>query len=371
MKCVLVMLAIFAGCNSSKPTEAQPAAEAVEVRDPTTVTMTQAEITAAGVKTEAVTTTAVVVNDDLPGTIEAQSDALVIVNARAGGIVESLALDVGDHVKVGQKLATIRSLVLADAQAAYRRAAEGSKYAATALERSENLKREGVISQRRLEADQLEAREKKLALEEATGRIRILGGGTNDVSGVTAITSPIEGVIAARKANRGESVAENSPLFTVVDVSRIVVQLRAMGGTQVVPGTPVTFNVEALPARSFTAVVKSSADLIDPETRRFFIRCSVENPDGVLKPGMFVTGHVPRPGIQALTVAEVAIQTMDGKPTVFVAMPAGKFERRTVVLGARADGKVAIDKGVAAGELVVTEGAFFVRTQLQKSELEE
>ena len=368
---VIVLLAIAAGCNNSKPTEAKPALEAVEVKDPTTVTMTQAEIAAAGVKTESIAMTSIVVSDDLPGTIEAQSDALVIVNARAAGVVESLALDVGDHVKAGQKLATIRSLALADAQAAYRRAAEGSKYAATALERSENLKREGVISQRRLEADQLEARQKKLALEEASGRIRILGGDSNDVSGVTAITSPIGGVIAARKANRGESVAENSPLFTVVDVSRIVVQLRAMGGTQVVPGTQLTFSVETLPARSFTAVVKSSSDLIDSETRRFFIRCTVENPDGVLKPGMFVTGHVPQPAVQALTLPEAAIQTMDGKPTVFVARPAGKFERRAVVLGARADGKVAIDKGVAAGESVVVQGAFFVRTQLQKSELEE
>lgn len=370
MKRVLFLLAI-AACSSTKSAEPQPAPETSAAKTSTTVTMTDAEIRAAGVTIEPVAQTSVVVSEDLPGTVEAQSDALVVVNARAAGVVESLALDVGDHVKAGQKLATIRSLALAEAQAAYRRAAESAKFAATTVERSENLKREGVISQRRLETDQLDAREKKLALDEATAKIRVLGGGTNDASGVTAITSPIEGVIAARKVNRGESVADNSPLFTVVDVSRIVVQLRAMGGTQVVPGTPVTFSVETLPGRSFDALIKSSSDLIDPETRRFFIRCSVENPDGVLKPGMFVTGHMPRPAIQALTVPEAAIQTMEGKPTVFVAGPAGAFERRTIVLGARADGRVAVDKGLTAGERVVVQGAFFVRTKLQKSELEE
>ena len=362
-----------AGCKSSSSTEppTAPVADPKAASDRATVTMTPEALAAAGVKVAPVSTAPLIVRDDVPGTIEAQTGALVIVNNRAAGVVESLDADVGDRVKAGQRLATIRSLDLAEAQAAYRRATVSDKFAVAALERSQVLKREGVISQRRLDADQLDAQERRLARDESAARIRILGGGTGDLSGVTSITAPIAGSIAERKANRGESIAENSPMFTVVDVSRIVVQLRALGGMQVAPGTEVRFTIDALPTRQFTAVVTSSSDVVDPETRRLFVRCAVDNPDGVLKPGMFVTGQVPHAPLLGVSVPESAIQVMDGKPTVFVAGTAGELTGRPVVLGPKADGRVAVTQGLAPGDRVVIAGGFFVRTEMQKSELEE
>ena len=95
------------------------------------------------------------------------------------------------------------------------------------------------------------------------------------------------------------------------------------------------------------------------------------NAGGVLKPGMFVTAQLPRPGVGALTVPELAIQVMQGGPAVFVAQDGGRFERRSVVLGPRSDGQVAVERGLVAGETVVVQGSFWVRTQLQRSELEE
>jgi multidrug efflux pump subunit AcrA (membrane-fusion protein) len=101
------------------------------------------------------------------------------------------------------------------------------------------------------------------------------------------------------------------------------------------------------------------------------LRCTVDNTERLLKPGMFVSARVPRPGITALTVPEQAVQTMGEGTAVFVAQGEGKFERRNVVLGERAEGRVTIASGLVAGEMVVVEGAFWVRTELQKSELEE
>ncbi len=366
-----VVFALVASCNDRKARETPPTPEPAAAAAPGTVAMSPAAIAAAGVTTAPVVQSTIVVRDDLPGTIEAPRDALVVVNTRAAGVVESLGFDVGDSVQAGQRLATIRSLELAEAQAAHRRGLIADQYAASTLERSEALRSEGVISQRRLEADQLAARERRLALEEAAERVRILGGSLTNATGLTSITSPIAGVIATRTANRGEAVANNSPLYTVVDVSRVVVQLRALGGTRFAPGTKVRFTVEALPGRTFTAIVRSASDLLDPETRRYLIRCTVVNTGGLLKPGMFVTAQVPQPGVRALTVPETAIQMMKDGPAVFVARDGGRFERRAVVLGPRGDGQVAVEKGLADAEAVVIQGAFWVRTQLQKSELEE
>lgn len=369
----IAVFAVIASCTEqrSRETPPVPSTSTAPAAASTTVAMTPAAIAAAGVATEPVAESTIVVDDELPGTIEAPRDALVTVNARAAGVVESLEFDVGDRVSAGQRLATIRSVELAEAQAAYRRAVVAAQYAATALERSEALRTEGVISQRRLDVDRLETREQQLELEEASARVRIMGGSRTSGGGATSVNSPIAGVIATRTANRGEALAINSPLFTVVDVSQVVVQLRALGGTRAEPGTEVSFTIEGLPERSFTAIVRSASDVIDPETRRFFIRCSVVNTDGVLKPGMFVTAQLPRPGVRALTVPDTAVQVMAGGPAVFVARDGGRFERRSVELGPRADGRVAVERGLVAGEIVVVRGAYWVRTELQRSELEE
>lgn len=359
-----------AGCKTRTP-PAEPAAEAAEKKAPTTVTMSPAAILAAGVVTAPVVQGTITVRDEMPGTIEAPRDALVVVNTRAPGVVEALQVDVGDRVTAGQRLATVRSLELAKAQADYRRGVVAGQHAASTLKRTEELHSEGLLSQRRVEADRLASRESQLEVEESTEHIRILGGSLKDTTGTIAITSPIAGTIATRAANRGEAVAENAPLFTVVDVSKVVAQVRAPGGVHVEPGTETSFTVESLPGRSFAAIVKSASDVVDPETRRFFLRCSVANTDGVLKPGMFITAKVPRPGVRALTVPETAVQTMEGGTVVFVALDGGRFDRRSVVLGPRAEGQVAVESGLVAGEAIVVQGAFWVRTELQKSELEE
>lgn len=369
---VLVLIAWSLNCGDKKSAQEPPATKMErDPKTPTLVSMTPQQQTAAGVVIEPIVEGSITETDDLPGSIEAQSGALVIVNARSAGVIDSLAVDVGDRVKAGQQLATIRSLDLAEAQAAYHKALVADRYAAAALERAEGLEQDGVISQKRLDADQQQAKESKLAVEEGEKRIRLLGGGLGDTSGIVAVTSPIAGSVAVRKVNRGESVPENAPLLTVVDASRIVVQFRALAGTPVVEGTKVAFSIDAAPDHTFECSVKTSSDLVDPETRRFLIRCAIENKDGILKPGMFITGHLPRAAVRALTVPEDAVQMIDGKPSLFIAKANDGFEPRIVDLGPHADGRVAVTKGIVLGERVVTKGAFFVRTQFQKSELEE
>jgi len=367
----LAALVSAAGCRDRDEPTAPQTAESTEAKASTNVAMSPAAIAAAGVVMVPVTRSTLTVQEEMPGTIEAPRDALVVVNTRAAGVLEALEVDVGDRVTAGQRLATVRSVELAKAQADYRRSVVAEQYAASTLERLKALYKDGLVSQRRVEGDQLAWNQSQLGVSEASEHVKILGGSLKDATGMISIVAPIAGGIAMRNANRGEAVAENAPLFTIVDASRLIVQLRAPGGVSVSPGTAVGFTVDGLPGQSFTATVKSASDIIDPETRRVLLRCTVENPERLLKPGMFVSAKVPRLGIDALTVPEQAVQVMEGGTAVFVAKGEGKFERRNVVLGTRAEGRVAVTSGLVAGEMVVAEGAFWVRTELQKSELEE
>ncbi len=360
------MIVLALGCKSPPPPESAPSRAA-----PTGVTMSAAELRAAGVVTAPVLQSTVTATDEMPGTIEAPRDALVIVNTRAAGVLEAIDVDVGDRVDAGQRLATVRSLDLAKAQADYRRNVVSEQHASATLKRSEALATDGLISQRRVEADRLQWQASQLGIEESTEHIKILGGSSRDLTGTIAIRSPIAGTVAMRTGNRGEAVGENAPLFTVVDISKVVLQLRAPGGIRVSPGTDVSFTVEGIPGRTFAATLKSASDVIDPETRRFLVRGALINPDNLLKPGMFVTAKVPRAPVVGLTIPQTAIVSMEDGDAVFVATDAGQCERRSVVLGPRAEGRVAVERGLSEGEAVVSEGAFWVRTKLQKSELEE
>ena len=72
----------------------------------------------------------------------------------------------------------------------------------------------------------------------------------------------------------------------------------------------------------------------------------------------------------AAVIPEDAVQLVAGVPTVFVAEPDGKggarFARRSVQLGAPANGQVAVINGLRTGDIVVTEGAFAVKAEFQK-----
>jgi len=77
------------------------------------------------------------------------------------------------------------------------------------------------------------------------------------------------------------------------------------------------------------------------------------------------------PASPAVTVPHDAVQIFDGKPAVFIAEPDGKggakFIRRDVETGSTVDGRTHVIKGLAAGDVIVTEGAFAVRSSFSRN----
>jgi cobalt-zinc-cadmium efflux system membrane fusion protein len=87
---------------------------------------------------------------------------------------------------------------------------------------------------------------------------------------------------------------------------------------------------------------------------------------------MFATARIeltPGAPVAKLTVPGEAIQTIHGKPTAFVERSAGSYEARTLDLGSESRGLVEVKAGLAAGERVVTRGAFALKSELLKDQL--
>jgi cobalt-zinc-cadmium efflux system membrane fusion protein len=97
----------------------------------------------------------------------------------------------------------------------------------------------------------------------------------------------------------------------------------------------------------------------------------VPNLDGRLKPEMFATAAIQTgPGAKALLLPEDAVLLVQGQPTVFVAEKNGfAFAPRAVEVGERIQGRIVIRSGVAAGEAVVTSGAYALKARLLKSQI--
>lgn len=419
--CFALALAL-AGCHAADRKAEAPADPAPAV--PGTVSLTPEAIAQGGVKTAPVGLERVAEAIALPGTLQPQSDALVVINARTAGQVEVLVAQVGDRVRAGQTLAAMTSLELAQVQAEHHAAALTVRQDEAALQRQRALSRiareqasakveaarrqfsraeklfaDGIVSRQDYELAQSTLRQAELGFNEAgvlqrdaeagtlsaelararqtvassAEHIKLLGGSVSGVDGRIPVVSPIAGQVASREVTRGQAVDPSAPLFKIVDAGKLVAVLDVPEGQaqRLRVGAPVSLSLDALPNRRFAAKVAAVGSVVDPGTRKLSVRCDVANPGGVLKPGMYVTASVPTRGEEWPVVPESALQTMDEKPVVFVATGDGRFERREVTPGARSGGRVAIVKGLEAGERVVIAGAFWLKSELQKSELEE
>lgn len=197
------------------------------------------------------------------------------------------------------------------------------------------------------------------------------GGRTAGRGGQLAITAPIAGAIVERRATLGEAVERDTVLMTIqnADAVQITARVPEADVARIRPGQQATVTVAAYPKEGFTAVVRSVAAQVDEKTRALPVRLLAGNPRGKLKPQMFARVAL-RTGMtrKALVVPESAIVEEGDKAFAFVEQ-GGKFEKRAVTLGIRTAGLAEVLTGIKAGEPVVVEGGFVLKSESKKVEL--
>ncbi|HNV86836.1 MAG TPA: efflux RND transporter periplasmic adaptor subunit [Candidatus Omnitrophota bacterium] len=128
-------------------------------------------------------------------------------------------------------------------------------------------------------------------------------------------------------------------------------------------GDRVEVSVPALPDKKFQGVVRSLDSVVDPVTRSVRIRAQLENPEGVLKPEMYVDAILEVDLGEQVAVPEEAVFVTGEKNIVFIAKANDVFEPREVTLGAKADGFYQVKSGLQEGEKVVTSGNFLIDSE--------
>jgi cobalt-zinc-cadmium efflux system membrane fusion protein len=131
-------------------------------------------------------------------------------------------------------------------------------------------------------------------------------------------------------------------------------------------GQPLEVRVPAYPDKVFNGHVTTVGSVIDPNTRRQLVRSDVEDPEHLLRSGMYAS-FVIRVGdpVRSLAVpADGVVREGDGTMTVWVTKDGRRFVKRIVRVGLRQDGWVQILDGLQPGDTIATENAVFLSNKL-------
>lgn len=288
-----------------------------------------------------------------------------LVSARIPSIVLQRYVALGETVKQDQKLVTLFSDEVAEAQVAYR-------VAESEWKRVRVLGRQAVGDKRYIGAQSdVEALQGKLEAYGLSGAdFHALSSGAKVRLGEYTLRAMAAGVVLSDDFHQGQRVDAGEAIMELADETELWVEARLPPGSAlVVPlGTPALIKVGG---ESFSASVAQEAHNIDPESRTRIIRLVVDNSQHKLHSGLFADVAfqftTPEP-VMALPESAV-LRGADGDWQVFVETAQGRYEPREVEL-LQTLGEHLVISGIASGSRVVTSGAFFVQSEIAKSGFE-
>jgi RND family efflux transporter MFP subunit len=257
----------------------------------------------------------------------------------------------GDRVTKGQVLAVLedRDLLAQKAEAA-----AALRQAETSKARRTELFAEGAIPHRDLLAAETDLLQSRARLDKVAAQIRF-----------TELRSPFAGTIVEQQLYAGDMVKPDTPVFTVVDMAVAIARAQVPEADieGVKAGQRCTFTTGAQTRFEGRTTMVNQA--VDPARRTVEVWCELPNPEGALRDGVFghltiVTATRPR----RVVVPIVAVQRAEGSTsgTVMV-VESGKGDeklahKREVETAGTVGDRVAIAKGLAAGETVVIEAGY-------------
>jgi cobalt-zinc-cadmium efflux system membrane fusion protein len=316
-------------------------------------------------------------------TIAADPRNIARLGSRVAGRVAAIDVRLGDRVQRGQALVEIDAVELHQVSTEYLTAQARAREAVDALARQKQLVAERVGALQDLRRAEANAEAATATLHEAEEHLRFLGLGNEAIARLrggsihaverSIIRAPIAGRVSTLTVTLGQVLAGTEDLVTITRSDDVWATLRVyerdLGNLAV--GGSVEIQVPSYPDRIFIGKTAGIGELVDPATHTIEARVALPNPDGALKPGMSATASIAlKSRATELWLPSEAVQPHGTDRAVFAVVGERRFEARPIAVGAEVGGMVPVSSGIAPGTEVVVHGAFALRGELERAELE-
>lgn len=418
-------VAALSGCGNHERVDGKTpivaATKKVSTAANNNITISPETEAALGLTTEKVTFREVDFAVKTTGEVLANANLTTHVSVPVTGRVIKVNVNVGDQVREGQIIATIRSQDIEQAEADLLQNAAQVKadlkrdllqidsditqnqaqlgLSQSTYQRVKGLLDEKIASRADYEAAKTQYDKDKISLdalhnkriatvslskerlqlitEPLKQKLRLLGLSdvfieqvikSGELNPILPVVSPETGVVTERLINAGELADPSKSLFTIANFTSVWLKADVYEKdiAKVKEGQPIELTVDSFPGRKFKGTLNYVADSINSDTRTLTVRAEVPNPGNLLKPKMFARMRIFVGKARVLTVPKVAVQDDQSAKVVYVPIGQGHYRQQKIKLGGEAGELDEVLSGLKDGDSVVVKGSFELHSEALK-----
>ena len=341
------------------------------------------------VQTQTVSRTPMATALHVTGEVSLNENQAVHISPRVSGIINTVAMDMGASVKAGETLLTLDSVELGRALADYERNQALCELSEKTFRRETSLLEQKVGSEQDVIEAQMTFEQHRTDLKASEQMLHVFGVTDQDLADVQALShgvrggllsvrAPIAGTIIEKHAVAGEMAETGKDLMLLADLSTVWVwaNIHSRDLSSVLDaekdGVDVEITVAAFPGRTFKGRLDNVGATMDEKTRTVKVRATIDNSTLELRPGMFCDVAISLSNGKAeevVAVPRAAVLSDEGLFFVFKHLKDDFFVRQAVRKGREFFGKVEILEGLDAGETIVSEGSFLLKSDVLREKM--
>lgn len=389
---LVLSVPIFCACGKSVDKEDEKNPDVVElsedvIKDNNIATVIVEEMPV----TSSITTT---------GEIKRDEDKFYTINSMVQGRIISAPIKLGDYIKAGQVVAYIQNPEIARINAQTTSALHENRIgihqaktrynlAKTNYEREKRLYSEGISPKKDLiqaESDLLLAKDELANYQERDTHIRqeatavmtsygvIPDFNSENIKSASPLTAMKSGIVTAKNVTLGSIVTPDQILYEVTDMNSLWLDiiLYSQDIAEVQKGQTIEFIPDSYKNKVFMGKIDYIQPVSNTNTQTFTARAFIDNKDRLLQPGMYGAVKIlsDKKAYKPF-LPDDAIQKYGKETFVFIDAGDGKFVKRVVELGEKADNGYYAENGISKGDKIVTTGSFMLKSEMLKSEFAE
>lgn len=305
----------------------------------------------------------------------------VKVFSKVSDRIEKFYVDEGDVVKEGQALARIAATTIKQgvrqAKAALAAARAQEANLKVEYDRAKRLFSESAMSKQQFDGIQTQYEAAKAQAEQAEAGLISAQSRLKDAT----LTAPISGIIGKRYYDQGDMANPSMPVLSIVQMDKVKISFDAteedLGKLTV--GQEATVKVRSYTEKIFSGTVQKISPVLDPQTRMAEVEVLIDNPDHLLKPGMYAEVNVTI-GIlndvivvpRFTTIESTTLERIDGEDQVqknyyVYTIENGNAKQRKLDVQYVNHKSIAVDSGIAVGDTLVVAGQNNLRNGMDVS----